>query len=219
MSDAAASPFRRGFCFILSSPSGTGKTTLARLLLETGTDLIHSISVTTRRPRPQEVEGADYFFVSQDKFEALRGRGELLEWAEVFGNLYGTPAAPVRHALAQGTDIVFDLDWQGAASIADLLPNDTVRVFVLPPSWEELSRRINARAADEAHVIEARLKAAVAEVSHWNEYDYVLVNRDVAESLAVLQAILAAERHKRQRQHGLAEFVSMLTAGGSFSGG
>jgi guanylate kinase len=219
MSNAAASAFRRGFCFILSSPSGTGKTTLARLLLESGTDLIHSISVTTRRPRPQEVEGADYFFVSQDKFEALRGRGELLEWAEVFGNLYGTPAAPVRHALAQGTDIVFDLDWQGAASIAALLPKDTVRVFVLPPSREELSRRIYARAADAAHVIEARLKAAAAEVSHWNEYDYVLVNRDVAESLAVLQAILAAERHRRQRQHGLAEFVSKLTAGGAFSGG
>jgi guanylate kinase len=215
MNDAAASPFRRGFCLILSSPSGTGKTTLARLLLETGTNLSHSISVTTRQPRPQEADGADYNFVSQDEFETLRVRGELLEWAEVFGNLYGTPAAPVRRSLAQGTDILFDLDWQGAASIAALLPDDTVRVFILPPSAEELSRRIYARAADAAHVIEARLKAAAAEVSHWAEYDYVLVNRDVAESLAVLQAILAAERHRRQRQHGLAEFVSKLTAGGS----
>jgi guanylate kinase len=219
MSDAAALPFRRGFCLILSSPSGTGKTTLARLLLESGTGLIHSISVTTRQPRPQEVEGADYFFVSHNKFEALRDCGELLEWAEVFGNLYGTPAAPVRHALAQGTDIVFDLDWQGAASIAALFPNDTVRVFILPPSAEELSRRIYSRAADAAHVIEARLMAAAVEVSHWAEYDYVLVNRDVGASLAVLQAILAAERHRRQRQQGLAEFVSKLTTGRSDTGG
>jgi guanylate kinase len=215
MSDAAASPFRRGFCLILSSPSGTGKTTLARLLLESATGLIHSISVTTRQPRPQESEGADYFFVSQERFEALRQRGELLEWAEVFGNLYGTPAAPVRRALAEGTDILFDLDWQGAASIAALLPSETVRVFILPPSAEELSRRIHARAADAAHVIQARLKAAAAEVSHWAEYDYVVVNRDLAESLTALQAILAAERHKRQRQHGLQAFVSKLTEGGA----
>jgi guanylate kinase len=213
MSSAAASSFRRGFCLILSSPSGTGKTTLARLLVESETGLIHSISVTTRQPRPQETEGADYFFVSQDKFETLRARGELLEWAEVFGNLYGTPATPVRRALAQGTDIVFDLDWQGAASLAALLPNDAVRVFILPPSAEELSRRIHARGADAAHVIEARLKAAAVEVSHWAEYDYVLVNHDVEESLAVLQAILVAERHRRERQHGLPAFVSGLTAG------
>jgi guanylate kinase len=218
MSDPAASPFRRGFCIILSSPSGTGKTTLARLLLESGTNLIHSISVTTRQPRPQEADGVDYIFVSQDEFEALRERGEFLEWAEVFGNRYGTPAAPVRRALAQGTDILFDLDWQGADSIAALLPNDTVRVFILPPSAEELSRRIYARAADAAHVIEARLKAAAVEVSHWAEYDYVLVNRDVAESLGVLLAILAAERHRRQRQHGLADFVSRLTTGRSDTG-
>src|SRR5262249_8760652 len=149
-----------------------GKTTLARLLVDSKKDLIHSISVTTRQPRPQEAESVDYFFVSDGKFEALREGGELLEWAEVFGNLYGTPAAPVRHALAHGTDIVFDLDWQGAASIAALLPNDTVRVFILPPSAEELSRRIHARAADAAHVIEARLMAAAVEVSHWAEYDY-----------------------------------------------
>jgi guanylate kinase len=213
MSDAAASPFRRGFCLILSSPSGTGKTTLARLLLESGANLIHSISVTTRRARPQEVDGVDYFFVSQAKFHALREGGELLEWAEVFGNLYGTPAAPVRRALAEGSDILFDLDWQGAASLAALLPNDTIRVFILPPSAEELSRRIHARAADAADVIDARLKAAAIEVSHWAEYDYVLVNRDLAESLAALQAIVAAERHRRQRQHGLAEFVSKLTGG------
>jgi guanylate kinase len=211
MSGAVASGFRRGFCLILSSPSGAGKTTLARLLLESGADLIHSISVTTRQPRPQEAEGADYFFVSEDKFKALREQSELLEWAEVFGNLYGTPAAPVRLALAEGKDILFDLDWQGAASIAALLPEDTIRVFILPPSAEELSRRIYARAADAADVIEARLKAAAVEISHWGEYDYVLVNRDVMESVAALQAIVTAERHKRQRQHGLPEFVSKLT--------
>jgi guanylate kinase len=183
-------------------------------MLESAAGLIHSISVTTRPPRPQESEGADYYFVSEDKFEALRQRGELLEWAEVFGNLYGTPAAPVRRALIEGTDVLFDLDWQGAASIAALLPDDTVRVFILPPSPEELSRRIYARAADAAHVIEARLKAAAVEVSHWAEYDYVLVNHDLAESLAVLQAILSAERHRRERQHGLPAFVSKLTESG-----
>ncbi len=210
MTDSSVLASRRGVCLILSSPSGAGKTTLARLLLESDAKLIQSISVTTRPPRPQEQDGVDYIFVTRERFEVLRERGELLEWAEVFGNLYGTPAEPVRKSLASGRDMIFDLDWQGAASIAALLPQDTVRVFILPPSAEELSRRIYARGADTVDVIEARLRAAAIEISHWGEYDYVLVNSDIGESLLVLQAILTAERYKRHRQHVLEEFVPAL---------
>ncbi len=210
MTDGSVLASRRGVCLILSSPSGAGKTTLARLLLESDSKLIQSISVTTRPPRPQERDGVDYIFVAREQFEALREGGELLEWAEVFGNLYGTPAEPVRRSLASGKDMIFDLDWQGAASIASLLPRDTVRVFILPPSAEELSRRIYARGADTVDVIEARLRAAATEISHWGEYDYVLVNSDIGASLVVLQAILSAERYKHHRQHGLADFVSAL---------
>ncbi len=212
VSDADQSPPRRGVCLILSSPSGAGKTTLARLLLARDGELRPSISVTTRQPRPKEREGVDYYFVSRQGFEDLRSSGRLLEWAEVFGNLYGTPAEPVKAALAEGKDVVFDVDWQGAASVAALLPDDAVRVFILPPSTEELSRRIYARASDADHVIETRLRAAAVEISHWTEYDYVLVNRDIEESLAALQAIVKAERLKRHRQVGLAEFASTLGA-------
>ena len=203
---------RRGLCLILSSPSGAGKTTLARRLLASDAHLSHSISVTTRPPRPQEQEGVDYFFVTRKRFEKLRHEGELLEWAQVFGNLYGTPAKPVQTALAEGMDIVFDVDWQGAASIATLLPHDVVRIFILPPSAEELSRRIYARGSDPEDVIEARLRAAAIEISHWTDYDYVIVNHDIDESLSVLKAILDAERLKRHRQIGLADFVSSLTS-------
>jgi guanylate kinase len=195
----------------LSSPSGAGKTTLARLLLAGDRQLGHSISVTTRRPRSQEREGVDYYFVSRSQFEELKKSGDLLEWAEVFGNFYGTPAEPVKAALANGQDVVFDVDWQGAASIAGLLPSDAVRVFILPPSAEELSRRIYARASDPEHEIETRLKAAAVEMNHWSEYDYVVVNNDIQESFAALRAILAAERLKRCRQLGMAEFVAGLT--------
>jgi guanylate kinase len=204
---------RRGLCLILSSPSGAGKTTLARRLLDSDAELRHSVSVTTRSPRPREQEGVDYFFVSRERFESLRDAGALLEWAEVFGNLYGTPADAVRRSLAEGKDVIFDVDWQGAAAIARLLPNDTVRVFILPPSGEELSRRIYNRASDPKHVIEARLEAASVEISHWDEYDYVLVNHDLDESAAALKSILAAERLRRHRQRGLADFVSQLTRG------
>lgn len=213
MNSASHRPWRRGFCLILSSPSGAGKTTLARALLTLEPGLTNSVSVTTRPPRPGEADGVDYFFVAQEEFEAMRERGELLEWAQVFGNYYGTPAQPVREALAHGKDIIFDVDWQGAASIAGLLPGDTVRVFILPPSAGELSRRIHARGTDAKDVIQGRLRAAAMEISHWGEYDYVIVNNDVQESLSALKAILNAERHKRQRQHGLAEFVSRLTSG------
>jgi guanylate kinase len=204
---------RRGLCLILSSPSGAGKTTLARRLLASDTHLSHSISVTTRPPRPQEQEGVDYFFVTRKRFEKLRAGGELLEWAEVFGNLYGTPAKPVQNALAEGMDILFDVDWQGAASIATLLPDDVARIFILPPSADELSRRIYARGSDTEDVIEARLQAAAIEISHWTDYDYVIVNHDIDESLGVLKAILDAERLKRHRQIGLVNFVSSLTSG------
>jgi guanylate kinase len=207
---AVSLPSRRGLCLILSSPSGAGKTTLARALLASDAGLISSVSVTTRPPRAGEVEGESYFFVSVERFEAMRGGGELLESAQVFGNFYGTPAQPVKDALAQGKDIIFDVDWQGAASISSILPEDTVRVFILPPSAEELARRIHTRGTDAQEVIENRLRAAAQEISHWNEYDYVLVNRDVEESLSALKAILQAERLRRSRQHGLVGFVAGL---------
>jgi guanylate kinase len=212
VSNAGQSLPRRGLCLILSSPSGAGKTTLARLLLSSDDALRNSISVTTREPRPQEKEGVDYYFVSRKQFEDLKTSGNLLEWAEVFGNLYGTPAEPVKAALAEGRDILFDVDWQGAASIAALLPNDVVRVFILPPSAEELARRIHARASDSAHQIETRLEGAAVEIGHWTEYDYVLVNRDIDECLAALKAILTAERLRRHRQVGLMDFVPALTS-------
>jgi guanylate kinase len=213
VSNAAQSPKRRGLCLILSSPSGAGKTTLARLLLASDAGLSNSISATTRSPRPKESDGVDYHFVSRAKFEELKDNGNLLEWAEVFGNFYGTPAEPVKAALATGKDIIFDVDWQGAASIASVLPDDTVRIFILPPSAEELSRRIHARAADSEDVIARRLRAAASEISHWDEYDYVLVNSTIEESLAALQAILKAERLKRGRQVGLSTFVAGLIEG------
>jgi guanylate kinase len=202
-------------CLILSSPSGAGKTTLARALLASDGQLAVSVSVTTRTPRAGEKDGADYFFVSPERFEAMRGGGELLEWAPVHGNFYGTPAEPVRQALAEGRDMLFDVDWQGGAQIASHLPGDTVRVFILPPSQEELSRRIHGRGTDTLEAIERRLAGAAAEIAHWHEYDYVIVNRDIEESLPVLKAILAAERHKAQRQHGLASFAATFTAGES----
>lgn len=201
---------RRGLCLILSSPSGAGKTTLARLLMASEPGLRHSISVTTRAPRANEKEGADYYFVSRDRFDALRASGKLLEWAEVFGNFYGTPAEPVEAALAEGRDLLFDVDVQGAASIAALLPDDTVRVFILPPSAEELARRIHGRASDSPGQIVTRLRRAAAEIAHWSEYDYVLVNSDVEECFAALKAILDAERLRRRRQVGLLNFVPTL---------
>ncbi len=213
MTSTSGSPLRRGICFILSSPSGAGKTTLARRLLASDTALHHSISLTTRKPRPQEKEGVDYFFVTRERFEQLRAKGDLLEWAEVFGNLYGTLAQPVRQALAEGKDIIFDVDWQGAASIAKLLPADTARIFILPPSAEELSRRIYSRASDPHEAIAKRLQAAAIEISHWTEYDYVIVNVDIDESLNALKAIVRAERLKRHRQLGLSGLVRGLTAG------
>ena len=185
--------------------------------MESDCTLRHSISVTTRQPRANEKEGVDYHFVSRDQFDALQSNGKLLEWAEVFGNRYGTPADPVKAALAEGQDLLFDVDVQGAASIAALLPDDTVRVFILPPSADELARRIHGRASDSARQIETRLKRAAAEIAHWGEYDYVLVNTNIDECFTALKAILTAERLRRHRQIGLAAFVPELTSALHFS--
>jgi guanylate kinase len=197
---------------ILSSPSGAGKTTLARRLLTADTGLRMSVSATTRPPRPGEVEGSDYFFVDKAEFERRRQAGELLEWAEVFGASYGTPKAQVLDLIESGTDIVFDIDWQGARQLKRQLPTDVVRVFILPPDAKTLEQRLRARNQDAETVVARRLKAAASEVAHWSEYDYVLVNADLEATVADLIGIVAAERLKRARQTGLAEFVDGILA-------
>jgi guanylate kinase len=200
--------------FVLSSPSGAGKSTLARLLLSEDKDLEISISVTTRPRRPSEVEGRHYHFIDRDTFERMRQHGELLESAEVHGNFYGTPRAPVEKALARGRDVLFDIDWQGTEQLsanAELRP-DLVRVFVLPPSFRELKSRLERRAEDAPEVIRRRLENACIEISKWGEYDYVIVNEDLDSSFPVVRAILAAERLRRERVTGLPEFVDGLLA-------
>jgi guanylate kinase len=201
---------RRGLMLILSSPSGAGKTTLSRRLREADSNMRLSISVTTRSPRPGEVHGEHYLFASVEEFAAMRERGEFLEWAEVFGNFYGTPRAPVEAALENGRDVLFDIDWQGARQIAGLMPSDVVSVFILPPSRAALRQRLQTRAADTAEVIAMRQAAANSEMSHWCEYQYVLVNDDLETCFRSLTAILAAERLTRERNHGLAAFVAGL---------
>jgi guanylate kinase len=201
---------RRGLMFILSSPSGAGKTTLSRRLREDDDNLRLSISVTTRQPRPGEVHGEHYLFVSPEEFIAMRQRGDFLEWAEVFGNLYGTPRAPVDAALHAGRDIMFDIDWQGARQVVSQMPGDAVPVFILPPSRAALCQRLQSRAADSAEVIAARLGAADTEMSHWREYNYVLVNDDLDVCYQSLVCILTAERLKRERNTGMAAFVAGL---------
>jgi guanylate kinase len=202
---------RRGLMLILSSPSGAGKTTLAgRLLASEAEACILSISATTRPPRPGETDGVHYHFLSRPEFEARREAGAFLEWAEVFGNLYGTPRSSVEPTLRAGRDVVFDIDWQGARQLSASAPDDVVRVFILPPSRDALSQRLSARAADPPEVVARRLAGASEEMSHWEEYDYVIVNSDLGESLAALTSILAAERLKRARRTGLAAFVAGL---------
>ena len=203
---------RRGLMLILSSPSGAGKSTLSRLLLQDEADLNLSVSVTTRARRPSEVNGVHYHFIDPASFVAMRDRGELLEWAEVHGNLYGTPRAPVEAALAGGKDVLFDIDWQGTRQIAEAMPDDIVRIFVLPPSMAELRARLERRAEDGADVIGRRLANARNEIRHWEEYEYVIVNEDLQASLATARTILRAERHKRGRQTALNEHVSRLLA-------
>ena len=202
---------RRGVLFVLSSPSGAGKSTLARMLLADQPDLAMSVSATTRPMRPGEVDGRDYHFVCLDRFREMVAADEFLEWAHVFGQRYGTPRAPVEAVLAAGRDVLFDIDWQGAQQLYQIAGGDVVRVFVLPPSMEELRARLERRATDAPEVIDARMARAAAEVSHWDGYDYVLVNDDVERCFRSVKTILAAERLKRSRQTGMIGVIRRLT--------
>ncbi|MGE3145413.1 MAG: guanylate kinase [Pseudorhodoplanes sp.] len=203
---------RRGIMLIVSSPSGAGKTTLTRALLESEKKVSLSISVTTRERRQSEAQNVHYNFISKREFESLRDAGELLEWAEVHGNFYGTPRAPVEAALNEGRDVLFDIDWQGTLQLYDKVRKDVVSVFVLPPTAQELKARLERRAEDSAEVIQRRLQNAAEEIPHWREYDYVLVNRDLEESMTRLRAILTAERLKRVRHPDIESFVDGLLA-------
>ena len=201
---------RRGLLFILSSPSGAGKTTIAKALIQNNPDLSSSTSVTTRTPRPGEVDGKDYHFISVDKFNAMVENNDLLEHAKVFRNFYGTPLKPVEQALVDSKDIIFDIDWQGTQQLKQKLTNDIVTVFILPPSKAELERRLRARQQDDESVIRDRMKKASTEISHYSEYDYIIVNNDLENSIRLAQGILDAERSKRRRLTDLPEFVSTL---------
>jgi guanylate kinase len=203
---------RRGLMLVLSSPSGAGKTTLSRKLLESDPGVELSISVTTRKQRPGEVDGRDYHFIDATRFDAMVEAGELLEWAQVFGHRYGTPRAPVEAALARGRDVLFDIDWQGTQQLQEKTGRDLVSIFVLPPAIPDLERRLRTRAQDSDEVIHARMAKAADEMSHWAEYDYVVINTDIDNAFAEVQSILAAERLKRERQTGLSEFVRRLQA-------
>ena len=203
---------RRGVMFVLSSPSGAGKTTLSRMLLKADRNVELSVSVTTRPPRPGEVEGRDYLFIDAARFEAMVKKNELLEWAEVFGYRYGTPRRPVGKALRAGRDVLFDIDWQGTQQLREKARDDLVSVFILPPTIKELHRRLQRRAQDSRAIIGSRMAKAADEMSHWPEYDYVIVNRDIDDAFGQVRAILAAERLKRERQIGLSSFVRALQA-------
>ncbi len=204
---------RRGLLLVLSSPSGAGKTTISRSLLERDPSLSMSVSVTTRPKRPEEVAGRDYHFIDLTEFNLMVNRRELLEHAKVFGHYYGTPHAPVQAALDAGHDVIFDIDWQGAQQVAQNARDDLVSVFILPPSADELDRRLHARAQDPEEVVAERMAKAPNEMSHWAEYDFIIVNRDVGESVAQVEAIMTAERLRRKRQIGLTDFVKRLQAG------
>ncbi len=204
---------RRGFLLVLSSPSGAGKTTITRRLLDLDRSFSLSVSVTTRPRRPGEIDGRDYCFIDQGRFDAMVAGGELLEHAVVFGHCYGTPRTPIEAALVAGRDIVTDIDWQGTQQVAARVPHDIVTVFVLPPSIAALEARLKTRAQDSAAVVAQRMAKSAEEMSHWSEYEYVIVNRDVDASVAEVQAIVTAERLRRIRQSGLADFVNRLRGG------
>jgi guanylate kinase len=201
---------RRGLMFVLSSPSGAGKTTLSRMLVAETPALQMSVSATTRPMRPGEVDGRDYFFVDQPKFEAMVKRDELLEWATVFDNRYGTPRAPVEAALSAGQDVLFDIDWQGTQQLRSRSPNDVVSVFILPPSVQALEQRLHTRAQDSDEVIRGRMKKAGDEMSHFDAYDYIVVNDNIGIAFEAVKSILRAEQLKRERQVGLSGFVRAL---------
>jgi len=203
---------RRGLMLVLSSPSGAGKTTLSRMLLEADRHVELSVSVTTRPQRRGEVDGRDYHFIDLHRFQAMVKSGKLLEWAEVFDHCYGTPRRPVEKALQAGRDVLFDIDWQGTQQLSEKARDDLVSVFILPPTAKELERRLKRRAQDSHDIIGSRMAKAADEMSHWPEYDYVIVNSDKDEAFAEVKAILAAERLKRERQIGLSSFVRALQA-------
>ena len=203
---------RRGLMLVLSSPSGAGKTTLSRMLLKADGHIDLSVSVTTRPQRPGEIDGRDYHFIDMVRFESMVKSGKLLEWAEVFGYRYGTPRIPVEKALRAGRDVLFDIDWQGTQQLREKARDDLVSVFILPPSVTELQRRLERRAQDSRAIIAGRMAKAAGEMSHWPEYDYVIVNRDKKDAFAEVRAILAAERLKRERQIGLSALVRDLQA-------
>jgi guanylate kinase len=202
---------RRGLLFVMSSPSGAGKTTLSRKLLAADANISMSVSMTTRKPRPGEVDGKDYHFITPAKFDAMVKAGELLEWATVFGNSYGTPKKPVEDALQAGRDVLFDIDWQGTQQLAQAMPEDLVRLFILPPTPDALRQRLINRAQDSSTVIAKRMAEAAHEISHWPEYDYVIINDAIEAAHTQVVAILTAERLRRRRQLGLTGFVRDLT--------
>ena len=204
---------RRGLMLVLSSPSGAGKTTISRRLLDQDDGIVMSVSATTRPPRPAEREGIDYFFVDPLEFNLMVNRDELLEHAKVFDHYYGTPVEPVERALSTGCDVLFDIDWQGTQQLAQRARADLVSVFILPPSTADLEQRLNSRAQDSDDVVARRMAKAADEISHWAEYDYIVVNDDVETCLAKVQAILVAERARRERQIGLLNFVKLLRDG------
>jgi guanylate kinase len=201
---------RRGLLFILSSPSGAGKTTITRALLERDSDLTVSVSVTTREPRPGEVDGKDYHFITKAEFDRMVENKELLEHAKIFGNYYGTPQAPVEEALEKSQDIIFDIDWQGTQQLKQKLVNDLVTVFILPPSQDELERRLRSRKQDAETIIQERMKKASDEISHYSEYDYIIINTELERSIERAQAVLEAERCKRRRLTDLPDFVRRI---------
>jgi len=201
---------RRGLMFVLSSPSGAGKTTLSRLLIDHVPGLSMSVSATTRSMRPGEIEGRDYLFVDKKKFEQMVKQNELLEWATVFDNRYGTPRAPVEAALSAGRDVLFDIDWQGTQQLREKARADVVSVFILPPSAADLEKRLHSRAQDSGEVIRGRMSRASHEMSHWAEYDYIVINHEIDAAFAEVQSILKAERLKRERRTGLSAFVRKL---------
>jgi len=201
---------RRGLMLVLSSPSGAGKTTLSRRLLQSDPDIVMSVSATTRQPRPNEIDGQDYFFVTPEKFDAMVADGAFLEHANVFGHKYGTPREPVMKALEEGKDVLFDIDWQGTQQLKQQVRDDLASVFVVPPSKAELERRLRIRAQDSEDVVRQRMAKASDELSHWAEYDYLLMNDDIQHAMGKLEEILRVERSRRARQPGLAKFVQKL---------